>query len=91
MAVACKIRGNQLYIKHQEGDENFEPVEAYFFDPTEYLEEDGVLVFLPEPKRSRTSQVEFEIACAKRMVLFQGSFCKTALVKRPSVAAAQKA
>ncbi|OLP80861.1 putative metal chaperone YciC [Symbiodinium microadriaticum] len=30
---------NQLYIKHQEGDENFEPVEAYFFDPTEYLEE----------------------------------------------------
>eukprot|EP00439_Symbiodinium_sp_Y106_P015427 s8175_g2.t1 len=34
---------NQLYIKHQEGDENFEPVEAYFFDPTEYLEEDGEL------------------------------------------------
>ena len=32
--------GNQLYIKHHEGDEDFEPVEAYFFDPTEYLEED---------------------------------------------------
>jgi len=31
---------NQLYIEHQEGDENFEPVEAYFFDPTEYLEEE---------------------------------------------------
>ena len=34
--------GNQLYIKSQSDDENFEPVEAYFFDPTEYLEEDVV-------------------------------------------------
>ncbi|CAK9041514.1 unnamed protein product [Durusdinium trenchii] len=31
---------NQLYIKNQSDDENFEPVEAYFFDPTEYLEEE---------------------------------------------------
>ncbi|CAL1131348.1 unnamed protein product [Cladocopium goreaui] len=31
---------NQLYIKSQSDDENFEPVEAYFFDPTEYLEEE---------------------------------------------------
>lgn len=30
---------NQVYIKHAEG-ENFEPVEAYFFDPTEFLEEE---------------------------------------------------
>lgn len=30
---------NQLYIQSQEG-EDFEPVEAYFFDPTEFLEEE---------------------------------------------------
>eukprot|EP00931_Biecheleriopsis_adriatica_P061125 TRINITY_DN36743_c0_g1_i1.p1 TRINITY_DN36743_c0_g1~~TRINITY_DN36743_c0_g1_i1.p1 ORF type:complete len:1377 (-),score=272.43 TRINITY_DN36743_c0_g1_i1:56-4186(-) len=30
---------NQLYIKSQEGDK-FEAVEAYFFDPTEFLEEE---------------------------------------------------
>eukprot|EP00440_Ansanella_granifera_P049050 gb/GFBE01053142.1/.p1 GENE.gb/GFBE01053142.1/~~gb/GFBE01053142.1/.p1 ORF type:complete len:1342 (+),score=311.07 gb/GFBE01053142.1/:1-4026(+) len=30
---------NQVYIKSQEGD-NFEAVEAYFFDPTEFLEEE---------------------------------------------------
>jgi hypothetical protein len=37
-----RLTGNQLYIKSQSDDENFEPVEAYFFDPTEYLEEDAV-------------------------------------------------
>jgi len=30
---------NQVYRKFLEGEE-FEPIEAYFFDPTEYLEED---------------------------------------------------
>merc|ERR1719162_1350923 len=30
---------NQVYIKSTEG-ENFEPVEAYFFDPTDFLEEE---------------------------------------------------
>lgn len=34
------LKGNQLYIKHHSDDEDFEPVEAYFFDPTEYLEEE---------------------------------------------------
>ena len=52
-AMSCchyPCRGNQLYIKHQEGDEDFEPVEAYFFDPTEYLEEETGVTAKPDIK-----------------------------------------
>ena len=58
-ALACHWTGNQLYIKSQSDDENFEPVEAYFFDPTEYLEEDlGASTNQRSQKLSQTVNIE---------------------------------